>query len=42
MTTRNSNIRDLALFDMGGMMAPNVFDHCSQTLRRKKLKLGYF
>ena len=27
----------------GGMMAPqNVFDHCAQTLRRRKLKLGNF
>ena len=35
---------DLTLFDMGGaMMAPqNVFDHCAQTLRRRKLKLGDF
>ena len=35
----------LTLFDMGGggMMAPqNVFDHCAQTLRRRKLKLGDF
>ena len=34
----------LTLFDMGGgMMAPqNVFDHCAQMLRRKKLKLGDF
>ena len=31
----------LTLFDMRGMMAPqNVFDHCAQTLRRRKLKLG--
>ena len=31
----------LTLFDMGGMMAPqNVFVHCPQTLRRRKLKLG--
>ena len=36
---------NLTLFDMGGggMMAPqNVFDHCSQTLWRRKLKLGDF
>ena len=34
----------LTLFDMGGgMMAPqNVFAHCAQTLRRRKLKLGDF
>ena len=33
----------LTLFDMGAMMAPqNVFDHCAQTLRRRKLKLGDF
>ena len=37
----------LTLFDMreggGGMMAPqNVFDHCAQTRRRRKLKLGDF
>ena len=31
----------LTLFDMGGMMAPqNIFDHCAQTRRRRKLKLG--
>ena len=36
---------DLTLFDMGGggMMAPqNVFAHCAQTVRRRKLKLGDF
>ena len=35
----------LTLFDMGGggMMAPqNVFDHCAETLWRRKLKLGDF
>ena len=35
----------LTLFDMGdmGMMAPhNVFDHCAQTLSRRRLKLGGF
>ena len=35
----------LTLFDMGrgAMMAPrNVFDHCAQTLSRRKLKLGDF
>ena len=33
----------LTLFDMGAMMAPqNVFDHCAQTLKRRKLKLGDF
>ena len=36
----------LTLFDIGGvcvMMAPhNVFDHCAQTLWRRKLKLGDF
>ena len=33
----------LTLFDMGAMKAPqNVFDHCAQTLRRRKLKLGDF
>ena len=30
-------------FYMGGMMAPqNVFEHCAQTLRRRKLKPGDF
>ena len=35
----------LTLFDMGGggHDAPkNVFDHCTQTLRKRKLKLGDF
>ena len=33
----------LTLFDMGGMVVPqNVFDHCAQMLRRRKLKLGDF
>ena len=35
----------LTLFDKGrrGMMAPqNVFDHCPQTFRRRKLKLRDF
>ena len=36
----------LTLFDMGGgggmMTSQNVFDHCAQTLRRRKLKLGEF
>ena len=34
----------LTLFDMGGGHdAPqNVFDHCAQTLWRRKLKLGDF
>ena len=33
----------LTLFDMGGHDAPpNVFDHCFQTLRRRKLKLVDF
>ena len=37
----------LTLFDMGGGHdAPppkkNVFEHCAQTLRRRKLKLGDF
>ena len=34
----------LTLFDMGGgMMAPqNVFNHCAQTLRRRKLEFGDF
>ena len=37
----------LTLFDMGGMMSPpptpqNVFDHCVQTRKRRKLKLGDF
>ena len=33
----------LTLFDMGGHDAPqNVFDHCAQTLRKRKLKLGDF
>ena len=33
----------LTLFDRGAMMAPqNVFDHCAQTLCRRKLKLGGF
>ena len=26
----------------GGMMAPNIFDHCAQTLRRRKLRLADF
>ena len=39
----NRNFGSLTLFDMGGMMAPqNVFDHCAQTLRKRKLKLGDF
>ena len=33
--------RNLTLFDMGGW-PPNVFDHCAQTLCRRKLKLGDF
>ena len=34
---------NLTLFDMGGHNGPqNVFDHCAQTLRRRKLKLGDF
>ena len=33
-------LRSLTPFDM---MAPqNVFDHCAQTLKRRKLKLGDF
>ena len=34
----------LTPFDMGGaMMAPqNVFDHCAQMLRRRKLKFADF
>ena len=33
----------LTLFDMGGHDGPrNVFDHCAQTLRKRKLKLGDF
>ena len=34
----------LTLFDMGGGGggASHVFDHCAQTLRRRKLKLGDF
>ena len=36
----------LTLFDMGGgggIMAPqNVFAHCAQKVRRRKLKLGDF
>ena len=35
----------LTLFDMGGGHdgpSQNVFDHCAQTLRRRKLKLGDF
>ena len=31
----------LTLFDMGGGHQ-NVLDHCAQTLRRRKLKLGNF
>ena len=45
-TVSKFDMLKLTLFDMGGggmMMAPqNVFDHCAQTLRRKKLKLGDF
>ena len=40
-----TNLYALILFDMGGggMMTPQiVFDHCAQTLRRRKLKLGDF
>ena len=39
----------LTLFDMGGggggrgmLDSQNVFDHCAQTLQRRKLKLGDF
>ena len=33
----------LTLFDMGSNDGPqNVFDHCAQTLKKKKLKLGDF
>ena len=33
----------LTLFDMGGHDGPqDNFDHCDQTLRRRKLKLGDF
>ena len=33
----------LTLFDMGTHGGPqNVFDHCAQTRRRRKLKLGDF
>ena len=33
----------LTLFDMGGMMAPQiVFDHCAQMLKRRKMKVGDF
>ena len=37
----------LTLFDMGKAMMPppkkkRCFDHCAQTLRRRKLKLGDF
>ena len=43
-TQTNKNLASneyLTLFDMGDIMAPqNVFDHCAQTLRRRKLKLS--
>ena len=33
----------LTLFDIGGMMGPqDVFDHCAQMLKKRKLKLGDF
>ena len=40
----SSEVQLTGIFDMwGGMMVPqNVFDHCAQTLRRRKLKLGDF
>ena len=35
--------KQLTLFDMRGIIAPqNVFDHCVETLRKRKLKLGNF
>ena len=39
------SMRYLTLFDMGGGGhdgPPNIFDHCAQTLSRRKLKLGDF
>ena len=45
-TRTTTDTMTLTLFDMGGgggMMAPKiVFDHCAQTLRRRKLKLSDF
>ena len=40
-------LNKLTLFDIGGggggmMASQNVFDHCAQTRRRRKLKLGNF
>ena len=42
--TKGSVKEGLTLFDLGGvMMTPqNVFDHCAQTPRRRKLKFGDF
>ena len=40
---RESERRINPIRHKGGMMAPkNVFDHCAQTCRRRKLKLGDF